>query len=99
MEHYGKEQLEYVLNYVRQVYESRQLKQTTLAADSGVEQSTISRLFNERMEPTVDVLRKLCTGLGTNFEEIVRTPQRAAPFLLGYLATPLTGLTDQIGRA
>jgi hypothetical protein len=30
MEHYTREQLEYVLNYVRQVYESRQLKQTVL---------------------------------------------------------------------
>ena len=98
MEHYRKEQLEYVLDYVRQVYGSRQLKQTVLAADSGIEQSTISRLFNGRMEPTVDVLRKLCAGLGTNFEEVVRTPQRAAPYLLGYLATPLTGLSDQQDR-
>jgi len=95
MEHYTKDQLEYVLNYVRQVCVSRELKQTVLASDSGIEQSTISRVFNDRMEPTVDLLRKLCSGLGTNFEEVVRTPQRTAPFLLGYLATPLTGLSDQ----
>jgi transcriptional regulator with XRE-family HTH domain len=98
MEDYTKEQLEYVLNYIKQVYESRDLKQTTLAADSGIEQSTISRLFNDRMEPTVDLLRKLCTGLGTNFEEVIRTPQRIAPYLLGYLATPLTGLSDDQDR-
>lgn len=98
MEDYTKEQLEYVLNYIKQVYESRDLKQTTLAADSGIEQSTISRLFNDRMEPTVDLLRKLCTGLGTNFEEVVRTPQRVSPYLLGYLATPLTGLSDDEDR-
>jgi transcriptional regulator with XRE-family HTH domain len=98
MEHYTKEQLGYVLNYVRQVYESRHLKQTVLAADSEVEQSTISRLFKGRMEPTAEILRKLCAGLGTNFEEVVRTPQRAAPYLLGYLATPLTGLSDRQDR-
>lgn len=98
MEHYTKEQLEYVLNYVRQVYESRQLKETVLASDSGLSQSTISRLFNGRMEPTADVLRKLCVGLGTNFEEVVKTPQRAAPYLLGYLATPLTSLSERQDR-
>jgi transcriptional regulator with XRE-family HTH domain len=70
MEDYTKEQLEYVLNYIKQVYESRDLKQTTLAADSGIEQSIISRLFNDRMEPTVDLLRKLCTGLGTNSKRL-----------------------------
>jgi transcriptional regulator with XRE-family HTH domain len=50
------------------------------------------------MEPTADILRKVCAGLGTNFEEVVRTPQRAAPYLLGYLATPLTGLSDRQDR-
>src|SRR5689334_10294059 len=98
MEGYTREQLEYVLNYVKQVYGSRDYKETTLAADSGVAQSTVSRLFNGRIEPTVDVLRKLCTGLGTNFEEVVRTPQRVAPYLLGYVATPLTGLSDDQDR-
>src|ERR1035441_6478873 len=98
MEDYTKEQLEYVLNYVKQVYGSRDLKETTLASDSGVAQSTISRLFNGRIDPTVDVLRKLCMGLVTNFEEVVRTPQRAAPYLVGYLATPLAGLSDTQDR-
>lgn len=95
MEHHSREQLEYVLNYVKRVFESRELKQTTLAADSSVEQSTISRLFNGHLEPSAELLRKLCRGLGTNFEEVVHSPQQAVPFLLGYLATPLTGLTDR----
>jgi transcriptional regulator with XRE-family HTH domain len=94
MEDYTREQLEYVLNYVKQVFRSRDLKETTLAGDSGIAQSTVSRLLTGKLEPTVDVLRKLCMGLGTNFEEVVQTPQRAAPYLLGYLATPLTGLTE-----
>lgn len=95
MEHHSREQLEYVLSYVKRVYASRDLKQVVLAMDSGIEQSTISRLFNGKMEPTVEVLRKLCMGLGTNFEEVIQAPYRAVPLLLGYLATPLTGLTGR----
>ena len=98
MEEYTRGQLEYVLDYVKQVSQSRHLKQTVLEMDSGVPQPTISRLFAGQLEPTPELLRKLCMGLGTNFEEVVHTPERTVPYLLGYVATPLTGLSDAEDR-
>jgi transcriptional regulator with XRE-family HTH domain len=98
MEHCTKGQLEYVLNYIKQVSQSRHLKQTVLEQDSGVPQPTISRLFGGQLDPTLDLLRKLCMGLGTNIEEVLHTPERSVPYLLGYVATPLTGLSDAEDR-
>ena len=90
------EQLEYGLSYIMQVFSSRRLTQTQLAADSGVTQSTISKLFNrgQGQEPTFELLRKLCKGLGLNVDDVLHESDQTPDELLGYLATPLTGLPE-----
>lgn len=94
MERFSRDETEYALACLTQLLESRGLTQTQLQQASGVPQSTISKVLNRTQEPTTDVLRKLFKGMGFDLNDIIHESSNATCELMGYLATPLTGLSD-----
>jgi transcriptional regulator with XRE-family HTH domain len=91
-----KEEIEFAVGRLEVHMTSRGLNQSDLEALSGVEQSTISKILKRKQEPSPENLRKLFEGLGLQFTDVLRDAADCVPRVLqGYLATPLTGLTDQ----
>lgn len=92
------EQLEYAVSRFVSIYQSRGMKQTELErlTESEVTQSTISKIVHpqaeEKYTPSVDVLQRLFKALGYPLENILNESDRLADEIVGYLATPLTGL-------
>ena len=75
---------------------SRGLNQSDLEELSGVEQSTISKILHRKQEPSLENLQKLFGGQGLQLADVLTAAAERLPKVLqGYLATPLTGLTDQ----
>jgi transcriptional regulator with XRE-family HTH domain len=90
------EEIEYAVGRLEAYMASRGLSQSELAEFSGVEQSTISKILHRKQEPSLENLQKLFAGLGLQFTDVLRAAADRVPRTLqGYLATPLTGLTDQ----
>lgn len=74
---------------------SRGLSQSDLEELTGVEQSTISKILHRRQEPSLEILQRLFAGLGLQLADVLKAAADRLPKILrGYLATPLTGLTD-----
>ncbi|MGB0065010.1 MAG: helix-turn-helix transcriptional regulator [Terracidiphilus sp.] len=74
---------------------SRDLSQIDFAKYSGVEQSTISKILARKQVPSPEILQRLFAGLGLQFTDVLRDAADCVPKILqGYLATPLTGLTE-----
>jgi transcriptional regulator with XRE-family HTH domain len=71
---------------------SRGLAQTQLAQRSGVNQSTISKIINHSQTPGVDNLKKLFQALGLKLGDVLNETDELGHEILGYLATPLTGV-------
>ena len=91
-----KEEIEYAIGRLDAYMGTRGLNQCDLEELSGVEQSTISKILNRRQEPSLENLQKLFEGLGLQFTDVLRAAADHLPKILqGYLATPLTGLTDR----
>src|SRR5260370_42300562 len=91
-----KEEIEYAIGRLEAYMRSRGLTQSDLGELSNVEQSTISKILLKKQEPSIDNLQKLFKGLGLQFTDVLRAAADHLPKTLqGYLATPLTGLTDQ----
>jgi transcriptional regulator with XRE-family HTH domain len=91
-----KEELEYAIGRLDVYMTSRGLNQSDLEELSGVEQSTISKILHRKQEPSLDNLQKLFGGLGLQLVDVLTAAAERLPKVLqGYLATPLTGLTDQ----
>jgi transcriptional regulator with XRE-family HTH domain len=95
-----KEQVEYAVAWLVRLIEIREVKQTWLAAQSGISQSTISKIQTgskepggEKYTPSEEVLTKLFRALGLKLSEILNESDSMAEEILGYLATPLTGLS------
>ena len=75
---------------------SRGLNESEMEDLSGVKQPTISKILHRRQEPSIDVLEKLFTvGLGYQLSDILSAADQTAKVLNGYMATPLTGLSDE----
>jgi transcriptional regulator with XRE-family HTH domain len=90
------EEIEYAISRLEAHMTSRGISQSELAELSGIEQSTISKILHRKQEPSLEYLQKLFTGLGLQFTDVLRdAADRVPKTLQGYLATPLTGLTDQ----
>jgi transcriptional regulator with XRE-family HTH domain len=94
------EQVEYAVGRLERLIEARGITQTSLAAASGVKQSTISKIITGRKEagaekytPSKEVLTKLFLALGLPLADILHESDEVPEEILGYLATPLTGLT------
>lgn len=94
----SRERIEYAVARLDCIVTSRGFTQIELAELSSVSQGTISRIFHPQDDdpyrPTEDVLAKLFQALGVNLLEILNEPDCLPQKIVGYLATPLTGLTD-----
>src|SRR5580700_8386977 len=91
-----KEDIEYAIGRLEVYMASRGLSQSELEGLSTVEQSTISKILHRKQEPSIDNLQKLFEGLGLQFADVLKAAADRLPKILqGYLATPLTGLTDR----
>lgn len=96
------EQVEYAVARLRRLIEFRDIKQTQLDQWSGVTQSTISKVLSrsqdsggDKYTPSEDVLRKLFHALGLKLSDILNESDSISDEILGYLATPLTALTEK----
>jgi len=85
-------QREYAAKYLQKIAEKRGLTQKQLEELGHVNQSTISKIFNGEFLPSEDILRKLSLGVGLDLSEIVEEADALPDGLIGYLATPLTGI-------
>jgi transcriptional regulator with XRE-family HTH domain len=66
----------------QRVHEIRVAKGLTLeqvGRRSGLAPSTVSKIENDQMSPTFDVLQKLAMGLEVDMDELLASPQRALP--------------------
>lgn len=95
------EQIEYAVGRLCQLVESRKMKQTQLGKISGVNQSTISKIFSnsqydggEKYTPSEEILKKLFQALGLKLSDILNESDCFPAEILGYLATPLTALSQ-----
>src|SRR5439155_13162317 len=82
------------------ICQSRDIKQTELERISNVDQSTISKTLRsrdngEKYTPSTEVLQKLFQALGIKLSDILNESEHLADEIVGYLATPLTGLTQK----
>jgi transcriptional regulator with XRE-family HTH domain len=96
-----REQIEYAVGRLVRLVEFRELKQTHLERVSGVNQSTISKILSSTREPGADrympseeTLTKLFKALGLKLGDILNDSDGVAEEILGYMATPLTGLSQ-----
>lgn len=91
-----KEEIEYAIGRLEVYMTSRGLNQSDLDGLSDVEQSTISKILHRRQDPSLENLQKLFGSLGLQLGDVLTAAADRLPKMLqGYLATPLTGLTDQ----
>ena len=95
-----REQVEYAVGRLVRLVESRGTTQTQLEQASGGNQSTISKIFSGWQEPGADkytpseeILTKLFAAIGLKLNNILNESDRFADQLVGYMATPLTGIS------
>ncbi len=89
------EQTEYAVGTLVRLVAHRGVTQTQLAQDTKVNQSTISKILNRTLEtPSEEMLAKLFKALGVNLNDILNEPDCLPEKILGYLATPLTALSE-----
>ena len=90
-----REEIEYAIGRLEVYMASRGLNQSDLEELSGVEQSTISKILHRKQEPSLENLQRLFGGLGLQLPDVLRAAADRLPKILqGYLATPLTGLSE-----
>ena len=96
-----REQTEGAVARLVQLIELREIKQEVLAASSEVSQSTISKIMTgskelgcEKYVPSEEVLKKLFNALWHKLSDILNESDRVGEEIYGYLATPLTCLSD-----
>lgn len=95
MRELSMEQVEYAICRLVSLVEFREIKQTQLEHLSGVNQSTISKIISRSQEPSEEILRKLFQALGLKFADILNESDCLPNEILGYLATPLTSLSEK----
>ncbi|MGE0280539.1 MAG: helix-turn-helix domain-containing protein [Rhizobiaceae bacterium] len=61
---------------LRRLRVAKGLSQESLAGDSDIDVSYVSRLENAKENPSIGVLERLAAALGTDFFELVRKPAR-----------------------
>ncbi|HTS13736.1 MAG TPA: helix-turn-helix transcriptional regulator [Candidatus Limnocylindrales bacterium] len=95
MKQLTKEQIEFAVGRLQKVVEYRGLSQPQLEEVSGIAQSTISKIFRRIQDPSPDNLKKLCRAIGVKLSDLTNEIELFGHELVGYLATPLTGLSLQ----
>jgi transcriptional regulator with XRE-family HTH domain len=93
MKELNKEQLEFAVGRLHQLIEFRGLSQTQLEQGSGIAQSTISKILKRAQDPSPEALKKLCRVIGVKLSDLTNEVELFGHELVGYLATPLTGLS------
>src|ERR1700682_4671108 len=88
-----KQQTEYAIGCLKDIYTRRGLNQTQLGQLADVPQPTISKIFSGETGVTYGVLKKLCHALEVRVDDILGERAESIHDLCGYLATPLSGLT------
>src|SRR5260370_27439035 len=90
-----KEEIEYAISRLEAPMDWRDPNQRDLDELTGVEQSTISKILHRKQEPSLENLQKLFGGLGLQLADVLKAAADRLPKILrGYLATPLTGLSE-----
>src|SRR6266536_5176410 len=92
------EQIEYAVTCLIQLVEFRKFSQTQLHNVSGVSQGMISKVLTRAQQPSAEVLKRLFQALGLKLDDILHDTEVIPPELLGYLATPLTGIVLDTAR-
>jgi len=93
------EQTDYAVGTLVRLVAHRGVTQTQLQEDTGVSQSTISKILTHSLDsPSEEVLSKLFHALGVNLNDILNESDCLPEKILGYLATPLTALSDRAHR-
>jgi transcriptional regulator with XRE-family HTH domain len=85
----------YAVAFLKNTAESQGFSQTHLEQLSHVGQSQISKIWSGSVQPTYEVLSKLAQGLGLTLRSILSDSDGFVRSLMGYLATPLTGLAKR----
>src|ERR1700722_5624919 len=75
----------------RKNHEPCGFKQAHITEISGVPQSTISKILGKQIDPSEDQLNRLFEALGLRLDNVL-SEWRPKDRLVGYLATPLTGI-------
>lgn len=95
MKELSKRDLHSVVACLKGIFSRQGWSQTDLARYSQVPQPTISKIFDGKTEPTLDVLRKLCPVFGVKLDDLLESSEPIRD-ISGYLGTPLTGLTPKM---
>lgn len=64
---------------VRELRTQAELTLAAMALRAGVARSTLSKIENEQMSPTFDVLQRLATGLGIDMDELLAPAREVGP--------------------
>ena len=94
MKELSKEQIESAVAILKSVADARKLNQPQLEELSKVNQSTISKIFSRAIDPSYDNLKKLYQALGLSLSSVLYDSGDFVHDLLGYMATPLTGVAQ-----
>ena len=89
-----RDQQAFAISILRNCVHSRG-KQASVALDSGLGQGTVSKILSGNGEPSVETLEKLFDALGLKLSNVLADCKPENESIHGYLATPLTGLTNQ----
>lgn len=92
MDSISRDESERAVEVLKSLKESRHHSEVQLEKLSGVDQSTISKIFNGKIQPTAETLSKLFEGLGLKLEAVLRESAPTSNEIVGYLATPLTAV-------
>jgi len=94
MKELSKEQIESAVATLKSVADARKFNQPQLEELSKVSQSTISKIFSRVIDPSYDNLKKLYQALGLSLSSVLYDSGDFVHDLLGYMATPLTGVAQ-----
>jgi transcriptional regulator with XRE-family HTH domain len=92
MRELSNQQIDLAVTTLDRLMNSRGLTQTELAQLSGVTQSTISKIIARSQVPSGEILKKLLQAIGLKLADVLNETDGLGHEILGYLATPLTGV-------
>jgi transcriptional regulator with XRE-family HTH domain len=85
-------QIDLAVTTLQRLMNSRGLTQTELAQLSGLNQPAISKIIARSQVPSVENLKKLFQAAGLKLSDVLNETEGLGHEILGYLATPLTGV-------
>lgn len=99
MKSLSNQQVDLAVTALQKLMDSRPMTQTELAQVSGINQSTISKIVVARTQtPSAEILKKLFQAAGLRLDDVLNETDVLRQEILGYLATPLTGVAKDEKR-